>query len=229
MARTSYFDRNTLDFLAELTMNNEKPWFEANRKRYEQHVVEPAMAYIADMSEVVQSISRHYVAIPKKSGGSLMRVHRDTRFSREKTPYKTNIGIQFRHETGKDVHAPGFYLHIEPTECFLGAGVWHPEPDALQHIRQRVVKKPKEWQAVITDKGFTKFWTREGDKLSRPPKGYDAEHPLIEDLKFKDHIASLDFKPKELPKMDLLSFSAERFAAAAPYMRFLCQAQGLAF
>ena len=115
------FDRNTFRFLAELGANNERDWFEANRHRYERHVLEPALAFIERMAPNIERLSRHLLAVPKRTGGSLMRVYRDTRFGHDKRPYKTNIGIQFRHERGRDVHAPGLYVHIEPGGCFLGA------------------------------------------------------------------------------------------------------------
>jgi uncharacterized protein (TIGR02453 family) len=94
------------------------------------------------------SISAHFLAQSRKVGGSLMRVYRDTRFSRDKTPYKTNIGIQFRHELGKDVHAPGYYLHIAPNECFAAIGLWHPESSALFKIRQAIADKSEAWRAA---------------------------------------------------------------------------------
>ena len=121
------FTPETFRFLTELALNNSRTWFEANKARYEALVREPALAFIRGAGPHLRKISRHLVASDRKIGGSLMRVHRDVRFSRDKSPYKTNVGIQFRHEVGKDVHAPGLYVHIAPDECFLGAGVWHPE------------------------------------------------------------------------------------------------------
>ena len=107
------------------------------------------------MGERLPGISKHLTAIPKRSGGSLMRVYRDTRFSRDKTPYKTNIGIQFRHEQGKDVHAPGLYFHLDRNECFLGVGMWHPEREALAAIRQAIVDDPKAWRRVRDGAGVS--------------------------------------------------------------------------
>src|SRR5882672_12210854 len=104
------FDRETLRFLADLAAHNDRPWFEANKHRYEAHCMEPALAFIEAMAPAIAKISRHFVVAPKRAGGSLMRIYRDTRFARDKAPYKTNIGVQFRHERAKDVHAPGFYV-----------------------------------------------------------------------------------------------------------------------
>ena len=137
-ARKSPFDASTLKFLRELRANNDRDWFNANKPRYEEHVLDPALRFIDAMYDPLADVAPRFTAIPKRSGGSLMRVYRDTRFSRDKTPYKTNIGIQFRHEFGRDVHAPGYYIHIEPDNAFIGAGMWRPaaDPLALTHRRQ---------------------------------------------------------------------------------------------
>ena len=126
MATFQGFGKPALQFLAELEANNNREWFAQNKPRYEELVREPALDFIVAMGSELQKLSPHLEAIPKRVGGSLMRVYRDTRFGKDKTPYKTNIGIQFRHRMGKDVHCPGFYLHISNDEIFLGAGMWRP-------------------------------------------------------------------------------------------------------
>ena len=115
-------------FLEELKANNDREWFAANRDRYEEELLEPAMDFIAAFAPKLEKISPNFRADPRPSGGSLFRIYRDTRFSKDKTPYKTNVGIHFRHELARDAHAPGFYLHIGPGEAFAGAGIWHPAP-----------------------------------------------------------------------------------------------------
>ena len=143
------------------------------------------------MAPLLETFAPHFRADPRKSGGSLMRVFRDTRFSRDKTPYKTNIGIQFRHATGKDVHAPGLYVHIASDECFLGVGCWHPDGDSLARIRDWIAHKPERWFAVRDESGFVGEWTLSGESMTRPPRGYPADHEAIEDLKRKDFICLL--------------------------------------
>lgn len=223
------FSKATLGFLDELAANNERAWFEENKPRYEELVREPALEFIAAMAAPLAKFAPHFRAEPRKMGGSLMRVFRDTRFARDKSPYKTNIGIQLRHELGKDVHAPGFYLHIATDECFFGAGCWHPEAEALGHIRDLIAAQPKRWLAARDDKKFAAHWALAGDSLTRPPRGYAADHAAIEDLKRKDFIglAALSFSDATGP--GLVKLASERFAAAAPLMKFLCEAQGVQY
>ena len=178
-------------FLSDLERNNRREWFQANKQRYEQSVKDPALGFIADFAPRLAKISPHFKADPKPVGGSLFRIYRDTRFSKDKTPYKTNVGIHFRHRAGKDVHAPGFYLHLACDEVFLGAGLWHPESSGLAAIRQRIDGEPDAWLAAkgaVTGEG----WSLGGDSLKRAPRGYPKDHPLLEDLRRKDHIASVD-------------------------------------
>ena len=137
------FHPTLFSFLAELELNNEREWFQEHRDRYEREVREPAMGFIRAMAKPLTKISPHLLAVDKKVGGSMMRVHRDVRFSKDKSPYKTNVGIQFRHSAGKDVHAPGLYVHLAPDECFLGAGLWRPERDALAGIRKTIAERPR--------------------------------------------------------------------------------------
>lgn len=218
------FTKATFKFLDELAANNNRAWFEENKPRYEALVREPALDFIEAMDPVLARFAPCFRAEPRKVGGSLMRVFRDTRFSRDKTPYKTNIGIQFRHQLGKDVHAPGFYLHIATDECFLGAGSWHPESDELGRYRDHIVKKTEKWFAARDDKKFTSQWELWGEGLTRPPRGYAADHPAIEDLKRKDFIAIAPLSVAEVTGTGLVKLAGSRFASAAPFMKFLCEA-----
>jgi uncharacterized protein (TIGR02453 family) len=218
------FGPATFDFLGDLAAHNQREWFEANRERYEACVREPALAFIAAMAPELARFAPHFRADPRKAGGSLMRVFRDTRFSRDKTPYKTNIGIQFRHELGRDVHAPGFYVHIASDECFLGVGCWRPETTALAKIREHIAEDPARWFRVRDDRRFRAGWQLSGERLSRPPRGYPADHAAIEDLKYKDYVAMAPLAPDEITGPDLVAVVSRRFAAAKPLMAFLCWA-----
>lgn len=223
------FTQAAFAFLDELAAHNRRDWFEANKARYETLVREPALEFIAAMAPELERFAPHFRADPRKLGGSLMRVYRDTRFARDKTPYKTNIGIQFRHALGKDVHAPGFYVHLATDECFLGVGCWHPDPDVLGRIRDLVAAQPERWFAVRDDRKFSATWTLEGDRLARPPRGYAADHPAIEDLKRKDFIGLVPLARQETLGPGLVQRAAKQFAAAAPFMAFLCDAIGVQY
>lgn len=225
----SHFDPSMMAFLKALKANNNKEWFNDHKQDYEDNVRTPALEFIQQMDHWIKLISPHYEAIPKKVGGSLMRVYRDVRFSKDKSPYKTNVGIQFRHEIGKDVHAPGFYLHIEPDEVFLGVGTWHPERDALMAIRQHIADKSGPYQDAIEHGPFKEHYQLAGDSLTRPPKGYDKEHPLIEEIKRKDFIGVCQLGEQFLYQENLCENVAKLFGRAQPLQKFLCDALGLRF
>jgi len=218
------FTKATFSFLDELAANNNRTWFEANKPRYESLVREPALDFIEAMEPALKIFAPHFRAEPRKVGGSLMRVFRDTRFSRDKTPYKTNIGIQFRHALGKDIHAPGFYVHIATDECFFAVGCWHPDADALGKLRDRIVNKPEQWFAARDDKKFISQWDLWGDSLTRPPRGYDANHPAIADIKRKDFVAMAPLSISKATGSGLVKLAGKQFADAAPFMKFLCAA-----
>jgi uncharacterized protein (TIGR02453 family) len=223
------FSPSLIGFLSELAENNNREWFMANKPRYESEVLAPALDFIAAMEEPLAKIAPHFVAIPRRMGGSLMRVYRDTRFSRNKTPYKTNVGIQFRHELGKDAHAPGFYFHIDPDSIFVGAGSWRPASDALFNIRTLIAEQPKKWLEARNARSFRKHYRLGGDSLKRPPRGFDGEHPQIDDIRRKDFIAIKELDRSFLAGDDVIMQVSEFFAAARPYMRFLCKAIGAPF
>ena len=222
------FTAASLQFLNKLAQNNSREWFKEHQDEYEHVVRTPALRFIEQMQPGILAISTKLTAVPKKVGGSLMRPQRDSRFSKDKTPYKTNVGIQFRHFQGKDVHAPGFYLHIAEEGCFVAAGIWHPESKALNAIRACNDENPNAYQKALKtlqDQGFI----MDGDSLTRPPKGYDKTHPLLTELKRKDFIAvkSIDFE--ELCKPGAINFCTAQFHYCAPLMAYLCFALELDF
>ena len=153
-----------------------------------------------------------------------MRIYRDTRFGKDKTPYKTNIGIQFRHERARDVHAPGFYVHIDPERVFVGAGMWRPAAPALAGIRKRIDAKPAEWQRARDEPEFRKQFQLGGEALVRPPRGYPADHPLLDDLRRKDFIAISNLAHADILRPTFQRKVESAFRTAVPFMTFLCKA-----
>lgn len=215
--------KSVFDFLRDLAANNDREWFHANKPRYKADVVEPISAFIEAMAPRVHKISEHIVVDPRPNGGSMFRIYRDTRFSKDKTPYKTHVGCQFRHAAGKDAHAPGFYVHFEPGQCFFGGGVWQPPSKTLRAIRQRIVDKPDEWRKAVKNLDVR------GDQLTRGPKGFAIDHPLIDDLKRKSFFAMRD-ADETLARSNSFKDEVEtQFKKAVPLMRFISDAIGVAF
>jgi uncharacterized protein (TIGR02453 family) len=221
MTENVYITPELFTFFRELKENNNRDWFQANKTRYESQVREPLLQFITDFGLRLAEISPHYVADARKSGGSLFRIHRDVRFSKDKSPYKTSAGVQFRHESGKDVHAPGFYLHLEPGGVFAGVGIWHPDTGTLGKIRDAIVEKPDRWQQIISAEAFKTTFELVGESLKRAPKGYDPDHPLVEDLKRKDFIGSRTFSEAEACAPDFIDRFGQSCQQAAPFMEFL--------
>jgi len=218
-----------LRFLADLAQNNERPWFEQNKDRYEKDVREPARAFVRAMGPKLAKIAPAFVADDRKVGGSIMRIHKDVRFSRDKTPYKTNLGIQFRHRLGKDVHAPGLYVHIEPRLMFLGAGMWRPEPDALQALREAIAASPAKWRTIVKEPALARRWSQAGASLKRSPRGFPPDHPAIEDLMRTDFILDTPIKATEAASPKFVSTVAEAFALTRGYLKFQCSALKIDF
>lgn len=229
MARPAGFDERTLRFLEELKANNDREWFTANKARYEEDVLDVALRFIISMQDPLRGIAPRFTAVPTRVGGSLMRVYRDTRFSKNKLPYKTNIGIQFRHEQAKDVHAPGYYVHIEPDDVFLGIGMWRPDADSLRRIRERIAAHPAEWKRAIGDAKFRRMFSLGGESLTRPPRGFAADHEFIEDIKRKSFIAARELEVADCLKPGFQRTVEASFKAGEPFMRFLCKAVGVRF
>jgi uncharacterized protein (TIGR02453 family) len=226
----TYFTPALFAFLRDLDAHNEREWFHSNKQRYIDVIQEPALAFISDFAPRLSSISPHFSADARVNGGSLFRIHRDTRFSADKTPYKTNTGVHFRHEAAKDVHAPGYYLHLEPTACFAGVGLWRPETAVLNRIRRVIQDDPKAWERAAKGKAFTDSWTPgTEDMLKRVPSGFDPEGPHADDLRLKSHTAGRRLTQKEVTSATFIDEYAELCSAASPYMGFLCQTVGVDF
>src|SRR6266404_1833021 len=193
-----YFSPRFFEFFEELERNNNRDWFLKNKSRYENDVRGPMLAFIAALAPQLKKISACYLADPRPSGGSMMRIYRNLRFSRDKTPYKTNAAAAFGHRDAGHFESPSFYLSLSADDGFAGVGIWHPQPEAAHKIRDAIVTKPQNWKKAIDDRKFLSRFELGGDKLTRPPKGYDPAHPLIEDLKRKDFIGATDFTRKEV-------------------------------
>jgi uncharacterized protein (TIGR02453 family) len=219
----AYVSPRTFQFLRELAAHNERAWFETNKQRYHAEVRDPLLRFVADFEPKLLRISRHMVADPRPVGGSLFRIYRDTRFSKDKSPYKTQVGMSFRHAEGRDVHGPVFYLHLEPGTVFAAAGLWHPPADTLKAVRDAIVERPERWKRALTGIGLDD----DEDALKRLPRGYDPEHPCADDLRRRSFTASTFLSQTDACSPDFLARFAEACRRKAPLMEFLTRAVGL--
>jgi uncharacterized protein (TIGR02453 family) len=216
--------RDVFTFLAELRRHNSREWFNENKDRYLAEVRDPMVEFIASLAPGLARISRHIAVDPRPNGGSLMRIYRDTRFSRDKTPYKTNVGVHFGVQARRDFDAPGYYLHLEPGHVFMGAGIWHPGADALRTIREAIVRDARGWTQARRV-GLS----HDEAALRRPPRGFDAEHPLIEDLKRLSFTTGVEFSVSQACAPHFAARFVAACGRATPLIRFLARAMGLAF
>ncbi len=218
-----HFTRGLFAFLRDLDDHNDRDWFEANRDRYEEQYRQPALRFIADFGPQVRAVSPHLVCDPRPTGGSLFRIYRDVRFGKDKRPYKTHCGMHFRHEAGKDAHAPGLYLHLEPGNCFAAAGMWRPPTAACRNVRETIAAQPDRWREAVGD------LDRFGEQLRRVPVGYAKDHPAADELRWKDFGVH-----RQLTQQDVLAADAQARIGAAflpmrPMLGFLCEALGQPF
>jgi uncharacterized protein (TIGR02453 family) len=233
MAKFSGFKPSFFRFFTDIKQNNDREWFAANKERYDHEVILPILDFIEAIQEPLEKISPNFLAIPKKHGGSMFRIYRDVRFGRNKKPYKESAAIQFRHVLGKNAHAPGFYLHLEPGNIRYGGGVWTPAPAQLKMIREAIACDVAGWTRMRNNRKLNEMFEgvrgerlqrMPGDRLKRPPRGFDADHPHIEDLKLKSFFVMHKTTAGLAARGDFVTEVAKGFEAASPFMRFLCLA-----
>lgn len=226
----SGFPPQLFEFLRELKDNNNREWFQDNKQRYKEDIVYPVQDFSIAMGPRLKKISKYYIADPRANGGSMFLIYRDARFSKNKEPYKTNVGCQFRHHAGKDAHAPGFYIHLEPGQVFFGGGVWMPPNPMLDKVRQRIIIKPEEWASIVKKRSFVnRFGELRGDSLKRPPRGYDAEEEYLKDLKRKSFMVMQEADESLATSPDFIKEINNSFKAAAPLMEFVTKSIELPF
>lgn len=227
---TTYFTDKSFKFLRALARHNEKPWFEAHRKDYEAHVRLPFLRLIGDLQPDVAAVSPHFRADTRTVGGSLFRIHRDARFSNDKSPYKTWQGARLFHERRRETAAPSFYVHLQPGGSFVGAGLWHPESDTQRKVRQFIVDNPGSWKAAAHGAKLRKrFEFETSEMLVRPPRGFDPQFEFIDDLKHRNWVfwRTLDDDTMTGPK--LRQAIAADLVALGPFVDYLCAALDLEF
>jgi uncharacterized protein (TIGR02453 family) len=210
----------TIKFLKDLKKNNNKPWFEKNKSVYldaKEDIDQFTRQVIDGLGKIDADIT------PLTPRDCLFRIYRDVRFSKDKTPYKTNMGASF-NKGGKKVPTAGYYFHCEPGDNMAGGGLWMPMSPELNKVRQEIDYNFEEWKKITGHRNFKKIFPSgvEGiDLLARPPKGYDAENPAIEFLKMKSFIVSRSFTDAELQSKSLLKEVLKTFESMKPFIAFI--------
>ncbi len=178
---------STLEFLRDLAAHNDRDWFAANKKRYDKAKLDATAFFEA----VINRLSDGDPTLAGlRAQDCMFRIYRDTRFSKNKVPYKTAMGA-FIAPGGRKSDHPGYYIHLEPGNGFAGGGLWMPPPPMLKAVRQEIDYNWESFRKILSQRSFTSVYGQlEGEQLSRPPKGYPADHPAIEELKRKSWVGS---------------------------------------
>jgi len=223
------FEPSLFDFLRDLSKNNNREWFQQNKPRYQSQVVAPVCQFVEAMMPRMEKISNAINVDPRPHGGSMFRIYRDARFSKDKRPYKENVGCHFRHRAGKDAHAPGYYIHLEPGNVFFGGGVWLPPADVLGKMREAIDVKQKRWLSLRNSKKIQAYGGIQGEGLKNPPRGYSQDHPCIDDLKRKSLFVMHRVDEADVVEATFFSLINKVYKDIAPFMEFLTVAVGLPF
>jgi uncharacterized protein (TIGR02453 family) len=227
MPAQSYFTPELFKFLRDLTKHNNREWFQENKWRYEKFVRDPSLKFIEDYQPRLHSMSPQFIADPKPTGGSLLRIYRDMRFRKDQEPYKTMIAARFPHRAYKQRTAPGLYLHLDAQHCFFACGLWHPDGDTRALVREAIIREPQKWKVASRRKAFASVWEVSGESLMRLPAGVDPTHPFAADLKRKDFTAHIMFTQDEICSATFLETVSRATRMAGPFLEFLTRAVGL--
>lgn len=213
------FSAAALEFLRELEANNDREWFQPRKDKYEEFVRGPMLGLVEQLNREFEKVAPDHATEPSKA---VYRIYRDTRFSKDKTPYKTHIGALFwNRRLGKDGGA-AFYFHLSTQELLIAGGVYHAMPEVLLAIRQHIAVSHAGLRSILRRKAVVELLGElQGDKLSRPPKGWTAEHPAVEFLKFKDLLLETTLPPETAAAGNVYREVATRFKAMAPFVEFL--------
>lgn len=223
------FPKDFFKFFTELKDNNNRDWFAANKPRYVDSVVTPMTEFIVAIGPHLKRISRFYRADPKPHGGSMFRIYRDARFSKDKTPYKTHAACHFRHQAGRDAHAPGFYVHIETDGIHFGGGIWSPPSKQLGMIRDFIADNPAAWEKLLKSKAIIDAGGIRGDSLKRPPRGFDADARHIDDIKRKSFFVMSQAEADLALRAELVDEAVKAFRSAAKLNHFITDAIDMPF
>ncbi len=222
MVKTGFsgFPAEGMQFLSTLKRNNRREWFQPRKHIYEEQVKGPMADLVTALSAEMMRFGPEYVADPAKA---IYRIYRDTRFSKDKSPYKTHVAAVFpRRGLGKHSGA-GLYFHIAPDEVLIGGGIYAPEPGELLIVRQHIAAHPRAFRSIVDSPALRKFDGLEGEKLKRVPRGFPSDHPAAEYLKYKQFLAGRVFPPEFATSPRLYPALLDCFHKMMPFLRFLNQ------
>lgn len=216
---------STLEFLKLIAQNNNREWFNANKKLYED-AKQDIYAFIEKLIPIFSAIDPHYPA-EATAKKVLMRIYRDVRFSKNKNPYKLNYGLAFDVKN-YGPRTPSYYVHIQPGSCFFGVGFWQPEAEVLKQIREEIDYSAEKFLAIVENPNFKKYFhISQEDKLKTTPKGYEKDHPQIEFLRLKSFIAVMPIEEKEFLRDEIVEKLKTAFQNIQPFVLFLRDATQL--
>ncbi len=211
-------NKETLDFFKLIKKNNDREWFKKNKHLYEKanaNIIE----FTTELIKLIAAFDKPVALLSPKD--CMYRIYRDTRFSNDKTPYKTHAGIHIT-SAEKKMGSAGYYLHIEPGNNLLGGGVYHPDPDRLRGMRQEIDYNAKDFLKIINNKTFkSTFGEIVGDRLKTVPKGYDKENPMLEYLQMKEYLTMKSVDDDLMLADDFIKVAAKTFKVMHPFNEFL--------
>ena len=215
----SGFPKEMTTFFRSLKRNNRREWFQPRKPHFEQHVKGPMIELVTALNSELAKFAPQYVSDPKKA---IFRIYRDTRFSNDKTPYKTHIAASFARRGGERLAAGGFYFSVSHDQIEVAGGIYHPAPDTMLIVRTHIAEHHLELRRLLADKKVRRLLGElHGDTLSRAPKGFDPGHPAIALIKMKDWFLDTTLDPALATTPRLYREVADRFRAMVPVIEFL--------
>lgn len=206
-------------FFRSLKRNNRREWFQPRKHLFDQHIKAPMLELVSAINTDLAKFAPEYVTEPKNS---IFRIYRDTRFSADKTPYKTHVAASFARRGGERLGAGGFYFSVSHEVIEIAAGIWHPERDVMLLVRNHIAETHKELSRLLADKKARKLVGElKGGALSRSPKGFDPAHPAAELIKMKDWVLEVTLDANLVTTAQLHGAIVERFRAMAPVLGYL--------
>lgn len=216
--------RSLFKFLDQLHQNNRREWFNENKPRYQSDVQLPAVELVRQLEKPLSRVAPMLSCDARPHGGSVMCIYRDTRFSKDKTPYKSHVGIGLDHQADTVAGPPGIYIHLSAAESFIGCGSWRPPRETLAAMRAAIDSDAEAWRKLKRQKRFRETYTLVGESLKTSPRDYSPDHPLIEDIRRIDYIATSPLSQAEITAPGIIELLIDRIKAARPFMAFLCNA-----